>query len=347
MAEYPITQDSYKNGDATSGARCLFVCTTGYNASVLRLVASALHDWDCWFSPVYSAHNLTYRFVSKLGIIKHTTLNPYYLKKVIQSMEGLGLRMDIGAKNSYDLIVLGNDFYMPQDLRSRSPKVLVQEGWVWTKNWRRWLCEHTFLPPWFAVGDGIGLSRNYDYFCVASQGYKELFKQSGIDEHRLVVTGLPTLDAVEQDFAHFVDETRESKFVLVTTHPSREYFEGENRKQLLMKARRVAKGFPIVVKLHPNEDFVRATREIAEWLPEAKVVVDVDVNYLIANCSALVTTYSTTIYYALLLGKDVYCSYPTNEIRKLLPEQNGQAAHRIAKVCRTAVMLAYGMKEAK
>jgi hypothetical protein len=258
-------------------------------------------------------------------------------------MEKMGLRLDIGATHRYDIIVLGNDFFIPQDLRSRQPKVLIQEGWVWFREWRRWIAEHTPLPPWFAGANGAGLSRNYEYFCVASQGYKELFVRSGIEDHRVVVTGLPTLDAVERDFKHLVDDTRESNFVLITTHPGREYFDGENRRKLLAKGRTIAQGRPIIVKLHPHEDHVRATREVSAWLPEAAVIVDADVNKLIANCSALVTTYSTTVFYALLLGKEVHCSHPINEILRLLPEQNGQAAQRIADVCRTALIQVAGV----
>lgn len=335
----------YGEEDTETGVRCLFLCTTKYNASVLRLVADALPDWDCWFSPFYSTENTAYRLAWNLGFIQRTPLNTDYLKKVIQGMEELDLKLDVGAKGSYDIIVLGNDIFVPQDLRARRPKVLVQEGWVWPHGWRRWLCKRTSLPGWFAGSNGSGLSNTYDYFCVASQGYKELFVRSGIKDHRIVVTGLPTLDAVERDFAPLMDNTEKLKFVLVTTHPGREYFDGENRRKLLAQARLIAHGRPIVVKLHPHENHIRAIREVSAWLPEATVVVEGDTTQLIANCSDLLTTYSTTIFYALLLGKRVYCSYPTSEIIKLLPEQNGQAAQHIAKVCHLALMKSIRLRD--
>ena len=320
-----------------SKARCLFLCTTRYNASALRRVAEALPELDCWFSPFYSSSTASYQLMNRLGIVAKTPLSPKFQQSVIQGMRSLELPLDIGARNNYDLVVLGNDFYMPQNLRHTSPKVLVQEGWLWPYHWRRRLSTMMRLPPITAGANGSGLSCDYDYFCVASASYHDALASSGVPQERLVVTGLPMLDDVCRELNPLINETSELNYVLLATHPGREYFEGERRHQLLRRARYIAAGRPIIVKLHPHEKESRARNEIERWLPEARISEEGDIRPLIANCSALVTTYSTVSFYALLIGKPVFSSYRSTDIAKLLPEQNGEASHRIAAVCRAAL----------
>jgi hypothetical protein len=56
---------------------------------------------------------------------------------------------------------------------------------------------------------------------------------------------------------------------------------------------------------------------------------------MVANCSALVTRYSSVVYVALALGKEVHADIDEVTLRRLLPIQNGGAsARRIADVCR-------------
>lgn len=293
-------------------------------------------ECECVFTPIFSRFGLPTAAARALGLLRSTTLDAAKQLRVASAIENLGLRLDLGATQPYDLVVLGNDFFVPEGLRGVRPTVLVQEGWVWPYSWRRRLAATRLVPPLFASANGIGLSHSYDYFCVASEGYKEAFAKSGIGRHRMVVTGLPGLDRVASEFRPLVEDT-ERRFVLVITHPGREYQEGENRQRLLNTASSKSKGRPIVVKLHPNENHERATREVRELLPEATVLIDADTNNLVANCDALITTYSTVIYSALLLGKEVHCSYPIKEIGRLLPDQNGCAAERIADTCRMAL----------
>ncbi len=319
-----------------SRVRCLFVCTTKYNASVLKLVANELPDWDCYFTPTYSTPTVTYRFLRRTRLIDRTPLSNEFQARVLTGMQGLGLRLDLDRTRRYDLIVLGNDFFIPQNLRHFRPKVLVQEGWVWPFSWRRRIGRALHIPPLLIGANGAGLSGCYDYFCVASTGYRDLFSRSGVHHERMIVTGLPLLDNIVTDLAPMRDASSESHFVLLATHPGREYFEGEKRRNLLLKTRRIARGRPIVVKFHPHEDTDRAAKEVRSWMPEATISTEPDIRRLISNCSELVTTYSTVIFYALALNKPVHCSYPIRKVTQLVPEQNHEAAQRIASVCRTA-----------
>ena len=44
---------------------------------------------------------------------------------------------------------------------------------------------------------------------------------------------------------------------------------------------------------------------------------------MIANCDALITKYSTVVYTGIALGKKVYSDYDLEELKKMLPLQNG------------------------
>jgi hypothetical protein len=54
---------------------------------------------------------------------------------------------------------------------------------------------------------------------------------------------------------------------------------------------------------------------------------------MIANCSGFLTHYSTTVYVALALGKEVHCDLDLEELKRLLPLQNRSAAKNIARIC--------------
>ena len=58
---------------------------------------------------------------------------------------------------------------------------------------------------------------------------------------------------------------------------------------------------------------------------------------MIANAEALITSYSSTIYVGLALGKEVYSVLDMEELRQLTPVQNGSAAYYIANVCRELI----------
>ncbi len=98
---------------------------------------------------------------------------------------------------------------------------------------------------------------------------------------------------------------------------------------------RVADGRLLVFKLHPNERVERARREIAREAPRALVFAEGNTNHMIANCDALVTRFSSVVYIAVALGKEVHSDFDAATLRRLLPVQNGGASARhIADVCR-------------
>jgi hypothetical protein len=122
--------------------------------------------------------------------------------------------------------------------------------------------------------------------------------------------------------------------VLVCTSPLREIFQGEDREAFLRKAVEIADGRPLIFKLHPNENAERATREIHRHTPDALVFTTGSAEEMIANCDVLITRFSSTAFVGIALGKETYSDFNIDELRRLMPIQNGAAALNIADVCR-------------
>jgi hypothetical protein len=215
------------------------------------------------------------------------------------------------------------------------PLVLVQEGmtdperfWCWA---RKLLL---FVPRWTAGTAWTGASRLYDRFCVASEGYRDLFVRKGADASKIVVTGIPNFD----DCARYrQNQFPLHDFVLCCTSDARETMKFDNRKRFILRAVAIAAQAdkPLVFKLHPNEDHERATAEIRRWAPEAEVHIKGSAEEMVANCAVVICQYSTLAFVGLALRKEVHSYFDLEELRRLLPIQGGGAAGRIAEVCRS------------
>jgi hypothetical protein len=122
--------------------------------------------------------------------------------------------------------------------------------------------------------------------------------------------------------------------VLACTSPLREIFRGEDRTAFIRRAVDLAGRRQLIFKLHPNENTERATREIHRHAPEAMVLTTGSAEEMIANCDVLITRFSSTVFVGLALGKETYSDFDMDELRRLMPVQNGSAALNIANVCR-------------
>ena len=130
-------------------------------------------------------------------------------------------------------------------------------------------------------------------------------------------------------------EFEHKNFVLVATSDVRETTKYENRKEFLLNAKKIAGDKQIIVKLHPNELVKKRTAEVKKYLPDALVYHGVSIDPMITNCDVLVTRFSSTIFPAIALGKEVYCNIDLEDIKRLFPIQNGgTSAKAIAEVAR-------------
>ncbi|MFM8330838.1 MAG: hypothetical protein ACKN9T_04045 [Candidatus Methylumidiphilus sp.] len=292
-------------------------------------VSQHLEGFDKYFTPFFC--DGLGEHVRRTGLLDFTVLGGRFVQQTTRFLTAHGVSFDYGGQDGpYDLVVTCSDLIVPRRIRG-SKLVLVQEGMTDPENLAYHLVKTLRMPRWIAHTASTGLSDAYDIFCVASEGYKDLFIKKGVRRDKIRVTGIPNFDHcaanLENDFPH-------KDYVLVATSDHRETYKYENRRKFIHKARRIADGRPLIFKFHPNEDPQRAAREVERHAPEALHYADANTDHMIANCETLVTRYSSVVYVALALGKEVHSDLPHEELRRLLPIQNGgRSAANIAREC--------------
>jgi hypothetical protein len=311
-------------------SRILFICGSRNQTTQMHQIASALPEHEHAFTPFYVDGPL--EWARRAGLVEFTVAGGKLVRRCLDYLEGQGLPVDMrGAAGGYDLVLSPSDLFVQGNAR-QGRLVLVQEGILDPEDWlfRLWR-RFPFLPRWLAGTSTSGLSHAYDRFCVASGGYRAHFIRNGIPAEKIEVTGIPNFDDCrryhQNDFTH-------RGYVLVCTSDARETFKSHDRPAFLRRCLEIAGGRRLIFKLHPNENVARATREIHEVAPEALVYSRGSAEEMIANCDALVTQYSSTVFVGLALGKECYSSWDLEELRCLMPVQNRSAARNIAQVCR-------------
>lgn len=288
-------------------------------------------EYDCAFSPYY-ADGLYDWLARYTHLVDFTVLGGNFRRQTLAYLDYHQLPVDPrGDREDYDLVVTTSDLYVPKNIRNK-PFVLVQEGMTDPENLFYHLVKYLKLPRYLASTSTFGLSDQYKYLCVASAGYRDFFARKGIRRDKLVVTGIPNFDNcaayLDNDFPYH-------HFVLVATSDARETYKFDNRTKFIRKAIDIADGRQLIFKLHPNENFRRATREILDLAPEALIYTDGNIDHMIANCDVLICQYSTVVYVGLALGKEVHSYFDVDMLKRMIPLQNGGTSGRnIAQVCR-------------
>jgi hypothetical protein len=311
--------------------RVLLVGGTINHTTQVMQIAAELPEFDHAYTWYYCDGILD--VFRRLRWLESTALGYKLRARCLAYLEKHALPLDLGgARGDYDLVITCSDMAIPRNMRGR-PIVLVQEGMTDPEDIIFHLVKALRLMPWLALtSSATGLSHAYDRFCVASDGYRELFARKGVPLHKLVVTGIPNFDHCERflrnDFPH-------RGYVLVCSSDIRETARFEDRPKFIREVVAIAAGRQIIWKLHPNENVARAHAELQREAPTALVFESGSAEEMIANCDVLVTQFSSTAYVGLALGKEVHSYFDVEELRRLCPVQNGStSAHRIADVCR-------------
>jgi hypothetical protein len=309
--------------------KALFICGSPNQTRMMHQIAQHLPQFDRYFTP-YFCDGLG-KMVQRTGLLDFTVLGGRFFRQTMDYLQKHHCAIDYEAQNGpYDLVVTCSDLLVPKIVRG-SRLVLVQEGMTDPENIVYHLIKNTGLPRWLAHTASTGLSDAYDIFCVASHGYRELFVQKGVRQEKIRVTGIPNFDNCA---AHRHNDFPHKDYVLVATSDRRETYKYENRRKFIEKANRIADGRPLIFKFHPNEEADRATREVRRYSPGALSFSEGNTDHMIANCSALLTRYSSVVYVAVALGKEVHADIPLHRLRRLLPIQNGgRSASNIAAEC--------------
>jgi hypothetical protein len=322
--------------------RALFICGSLNQTTQMDQIAQHLPELDAYFTPFFCDG-----WVEKMrpvGMLDRTIAGWRWRKICMRYLRKHGLAIDFEGRqrgHDYQLVVTCTDLFLPKSIR-KQPLVLVQEGI--TDPERFWYYVRKVLPffPRWAAGTAFtGTSNLYDRFCVASEGYRDLFAKRGVDPAKMVVTGIPNFD----NCARYRDNAIVDRgYVLCCTSDARETMKPDNRKRFIRRAVELAKakGRPLVFKLHPNEKWDRSRAEIERWAPGAQVHTSGSAEEMVANADVLVCQYSTLAFVGVALGKEVHSYYPDGVLRRLLPLQKPGSARRIADVCRQLLADRYG-----
>lgn len=303
--------------------KILYIGGSLNQTSMLHKISLELPEYDAYFTPYYADGIVN--FVSKFGLLDFSVLGGIFKENSEKYLMANNLKLDYrGVKNDYDLVVTGSDLIIQKNIRDKKI-VLVQEGMTDPEDLSYHLVRNLKLPRYFASTSVSGLSDAYDIFCVASHGYKNHFISKGVKPEKIRVTGIPNFDDCKM---YIKNNFPYRDYVLVCTSDTRETYSYENRKKFIEKAVKIANGRKMIFKLHPNEKFGRAKSEIDKYAPGSMVLQNGNTNEMIANCSTLITKYSTVVYVGIALGKEVYSEFNVEELRKMTPIQNGNTSAR-------------------
>jgi hypothetical protein len=312
--------------------KVLFIGGSVNQTSICHEIARHLEaNCNCFFTPYYTDHPLAKKLMDA-RLLDFTTLGGKFRRQTEDYLKKNRLPVDYGGRlHDYDLVVTTSDLLIQDNIRGKKI-ILVQEGMTDPENPATALVKFLRLPPWMALNtSAFGLSGAYDYFCVASQGYKQLFIRKGVASEKIIVTGIPNFDNavsyLDNDFPH-------KNFVLVATSDLRETGRLDRRTAFIRSALEIAAGRQLIFKLHPNEKKGRAEREIRATVPNALIFSEGNTSEMVANCDVLITQYSSVAYIGLALKKEVHSYFNVAELRKLFPIQNGGHSGRIiAALC--------------
>jgi hypothetical protein len=313
--------------------KILFICGSLNQTTQMHQIAQQLPEHDHAYTPFYGHGYI--EALRRARCLEFTVLGYKLRRRCLDYLARHRLPLDMhgaaGGGDGYDLVLTCSDLIVPRNIRKR-PVVLVQEGILDPAGIPFRLCRKLkVLPLWLGGTSTTGLSGRYERFCVASEGYRDLFVANGAPAERIVVTGIPNFDDCRKyernDFPH-------RGFVLVCSSDARETFKRDDRREFIGNCLEIAAGRQLIFKLHPNENAARATREIAALAPAALVYSSGCAEEMIANCDVLITQYSSTVFVGVALGKEVHSYNDLAQVRRLLPLQNRSAARNIAAVCR-------------
>ena len=314
-------------------SKILFVCGSMNQTTQMHQISEHLGDYDQWFTPFFSDGLLGK--ASDLGMLEFTIMGKKRAGRAIDYLVSNNMQLDIGGTlHPYDLVVTCTDLIVPRHIKRRKI-VLVQEGMTEPETILFHLARNfRWVPRWIAGTSTTGLSDTYEKFCVASEGYRELFVRKGVNPSKIEVTSIPNFDNCER----YMDNDFEHRdYVLVCTSDNRETFIYENRRRNIEKYLQMADGRQLLFKLHPNENVERATREINLYAPGSLVFAEGKTEEMIANSQMMIAQFSSTIFVGSALNKPVHCGLEPDHLRALTPLQNKTAARKIAEVCRQVI----------
>jgi hypothetical protein len=313
--------------------KILFICGSVNQTSMMHRISLYFPDYDCYFTPYYYAGDRQDALVRSL--FHFSIIGGKYRELTFDYLRANNLPIDDGGNgNDYDVVFTCQDLIIQKNIQ-HAKIFLVQEGMTDPEKFGYYLVKRMKFPRWIAGTSATGMSKSYQLFFVASEGYRELFIRKGADPRNVVATGIPNFDNAAE---YLRNDFPQRSYVLVITSNLRECHEYENRKKFILRAKTIAGNRRLLFKLHPSENETRAVREINRYAPGSLIYSTGNTNHMIANCVVMVTHRSSTVYVAHALGKEIHADIPAEEIARLAPIQNGgRSAWLIASIARQSI----------
>jgi hypothetical protein len=313
--------------------KILFITGSINQTSQMHQISEQLGGYDCWFSQLFPDTPFLKGIMKYTRFADRTVLAGHFRAKSENYLQQHGLKIDYaGNKNKYDLVVYCSDMVIANKFRHHKT-IWVQEGMIDKRTLLTGVVKELGLPPYFTADTSLNGSTNIcDIYCTASEGYKKHFAKNGTDPAKLIVTGIPNYDNQRQ---YLDNDFPYHNYIMVATTAMRETYRFENRPAFIKSAVKIADGRQLLFKLHPNERFDRAEAEIRKCAPADTLIYhNGNTSHMIANCSELITQYSTVVYTGIVLGKKVHSYFDVEELKRMAPLQNGGiSAKNIAQIC--------------
>lgn len=310
----------------------LFICGSLNQTRMMHKIAMQLErieNIEACFTPYYADGFID--LLARAGLLRATILGGRHYRDTLQYIKEHRLSLDLrGKRKQYALVVTCSDLIVQKNIRGRH-LMLVQEGITEPESFAFQLVKYLRFPRYLANTAATGLSDAYDYFCVASEGYKNLFIKKGVRSEKISVTGIPNFDEIQN---YCKNDFPLHDYVLVATSPLRETGQFDNRQAFIKQCLKIADGRLLIFKLHPMEKVRRVYREIRSLAPHARIYARGNTEHMIANAAVVITQRSTCTFTALALQKEVHSYLDLDQLKALMPLQNnGASARNIALLC--------------
>jgi hypothetical protein len=317
--------------------KILFITGSINQTTQMHQISLQLPEYDSWFSQIFTDSPVLKFLKKHTSLGDNTILGGQFKARSEDYLQRNQLNIDYGGKkNRYDLVVYCSDLIVASSLL-KYKTVWVQEGMIDKPTFLSNAVKQLGLPAYFGGNTALNGSTNqFDIYCAASEGYKDLFTMGGTDRNKLFVTGIPNYDNCAISLKNNLPY---HDYVMVATSDMRETYRYEDREAFIRQTVKIANGRQLLFKLHPNEKFARAEAEIKKYAPLDTLIYQAgNTDEMIANCCELITQYSTVVYTGLALGKKVHSYFDLNELKNRMPIQNnGTSAKNIANICRAYI----------
>jgi hypothetical protein len=306
--------------------------------SQLHQIASFLdREYNMFYTQLYG-DGFAYKFVAESGFFDNTVLgkNSSFTQRSKKYIKENNLVYDYRGESKdieYDLAIMSTDMVVPSSFLSKK-MVWVQEGMIDPLTPIAKLVKKFNLPTFLPGNTSLNGTTNIaDIYFAASKGYKKYFNALGTQSEKILTTGVPNFDnIIEMQNLQF----EYKDYVLVATSDIRELGGNEDRVDFIKECVKIADGRQLIFKLHPNENYEKAIREIKNNSPEKTLIYNSgSIDPMIAHCHTLITQYSSTVYLGMILGKKIYSYFPIEELEANVPIQNGgNSAEIISEIIR-------------